>query len=268
MQRTPQRRGFSMLGLLISLVCVVVLSVILMQAMDKAVTGEGSNVEGTVYSTLDKAQMMALYQGLFIYANEHDGHYLEPSEFNHTGDRSYDTTANFYSALIAGGYIVPKTIISPNEYNPYVEEDEDYDQLAYNPGADVYWDESFAADLDDMSNASYAHLPMYGERFERAWGTRAPSHMVIFGTRGPKDGVDDIHSWTYGNNQTWGGTMVFGDGAIEFIDTFTPGRAFFESDGQRTEDNLFRVDDGLDGGDSVIAFTRSMSRNGPELQFD
>lgn len=268
MPNSTHYRGYSILGLLITFACVVVLFAILMTSINKAVTGEGSNVQGTVNSTMDQVKLYTLYQGLFIYANSHNGQFLVPSEVNHTGDRSYDTTANFYSALIASGHIVPENLVSPNEFNLYVEEDTDYNQLAYNPSADVYWDETFVADLDDVSNASYAHMPMYGERFERYWGTRAPSHVVIFGTRGPRDGIDDIYSWTYGNNQIWAGTMLYGDGAIEFIDTFTPSRAYYESHDGRAEDNIFRVDDGMDGRDSIIAFTRSMSRAGPELQFD
>ena len=44
---TTRARGFSMIGLLVSMVCIVVLFAIGMNAMNKAVTGEGTARRGT-----------------------------------------------------------------------------------------------------------------------------------------------------------------------------------------------------------------------------
>jgi hypothetical protein len=50
------RTGYSMIGMLITLVCIVILFSIGMSALNRAMTGEGSALRGTVgYDTRDSA---------------------------------------------------------------------------------------------------------------------------------------------------------------------------------------------------------------------
>jgi hypothetical protein len=231
-------RGFSLVGMLITLVCMVVLFTIGMSAMNKAVTGEGSAVEGTVRSVEDQMYLYALHQAMVVHANDNRERFLVPSVLVGDGDP---------------GYVWPV---------------EGYDYGLYDPQAGVHWDPKFKADLSDLSNTSFAHVPLHGERFRRHWKSDFSSTFPILGNRGPKDGIDDPNSWTYGKNGVWGGHLVFGDGHIDFVDTFTPPNVVFDRDGERYADNVFAVEDGPDGRDAILSFTREMTDAGPVLQHD
>ena len=260
--------GMSLVGLLIVLVCIIGLAAISLTALNKAITGEGSAQEGTVRSVQDKVNLNEIYRTLVAYSMDNDGRFLTPSVLSGTGDRTLDTTANLYSAMIMHYGVRPEMLISGNEYNGYIVQDTDYDSLAYDPSAGVYWDPTFEADLERGSNVSFAHVPLFGERFEKHWRSAMSSNLPILGNRGPKDGIHDPNSWTYGRNGTWGGHIVFGDGHIDFTNTFSPPSVFFEQGGQRFADNIFAVEDGMDGADAILSFTKKMTREGPELQFD
>ncbi|MBT8484078.1 MAG: hypothetical protein HKO59_02540 [Phycisphaerales bacterium] len=269
MTRPPSpvtRHALSLVGMLVTLVCILVLSVIGMSALNKAVTGEGSAVEGTVHSMQDQVSFYALYQSMAVHAGDHRGRFVTPSLY--TEETADDTTANLFSLMVMQDYIQPAQLVSANEFSGYVEECETYDHLGYDPRGGVYWDPAFKADLARLSHVSYAHVPLIGERFEKHWLTPGSGRFPVLGNRGPKDGVDDPDSWTYGRNGVWGGQVVYGDGHIDFTDTFTPPAVFFEVGGERYADNLFAVEDGPLGRDAILAFTKAMSRNGAELQFD
>ncbi|MDY7107452.1 MAG: type II secretion system protein [Planctomycetota bacterium] len=267
MQRAHER-GMSLIGLLVVFVCIVILGVISLTALNKSITGEGSAQENTVRSVQDKMNLYAIHQALVANAIDNDGRFLTPSVLAGSNDRSLDTTANLFSAMVMHYGVRPEMLISGNEYNGYVVQDMDYDHRAYDPRAGVYWDPSFEADLERGSNVSFAHVPLFGDRFEKNWQTAMSSSFPILGNRGPKDGIHDPTSWTYGRNGTWGGHIVFGDGHIEFTNSFTPGSVFFERRGQRFADNIFAVEDGMDGADAILSFTKEMTREGPVLQFD
>jgi hypothetical protein len=267
MERSSDR-GFSLIGILVAMVCIIALAAIGLTALNKSITGEGSAQEGTVRSVEDKMNLYAIHQAMVAYSMDNDGRFLTPSVLAGTGDRTLDTTANLYSAMIMHYGVRPEMLISGNEYNGYVEEDMDYNSLLYDPSAGVYWDPTFEADLERGSNVSFAHLPLFGRRFDKHWQSAMSSSFPILGNRGPKDGIPDPNSWTYGRNGTWGGHIVFGDGHIEFTNAFTPGSVFFERDGGRFADNIFAVEDGVDGADAILSFTKEMTRDGPELQFD
>jgi type II secretory pathway pseudopilin PulG len=267
MQRAHDK-GMTLIGLLVVFACILILAVISLTALNKAITGEGSAQENTVRSVQDKIYLYAIHQALVAYSMDNDGRFLTPSVLSGTGDRTLDTTANLYSAMIMHYGVRPEMLISGNEYNGYIIQDTDYDYRAYDPSAGVYWDPTFEADLERGSNVSFAHMPLFGERFEKHWCSAMSSSFPILGNRGPKDGVPDPTSLTYGRNGTWAGHIVFGDGHIEFTNSFTPGSVFFQSDGQRFSDNIFAVEDGMDGADAILSFTKEMTPDGPVVQFD
>ena len=95
-----------------------------------------------------------------------------------------------------------------------------------------------------------------------------PATIPLLGNRGPKDGIRDPNSWTYGRNGKWAGHIVFGDGHVEYTEVFTPNGLFWEDRGQRLPDNLFRMEDGPGGIDVILAFTKEMTTDGPVLQYD
>lgn len=259
--------GFSLVGLLVTLTCMLVLFVIGMTALDKAVTGQGSTRDGTVRSVKDQIYLSALHQAMVVHAADRKGRYVTPSALTEDGDRSVDTTANLYSVMVMDNYIASENLVSANERSGYVWEMEDYNYRLYSPRDGVYWDPAFMADLEDLSNTSFAHVPLFGTRFDRHWEAFG-SQFPLIGNRGPKDGIDDPASWTYGKDGTWAAHIMFADGHVAFVDTFTPNVVFFERDGARVSDNLYAVEDGPGGADAILSFTERMTDGGAELQFD
>jgi type II secretory pathway pseudopilin PulG len=265
----PHRpRAFTLVGLLIVMVCIVVLFAVLMTALNKAVTGQGSAQMNTLRSAKDKLNLYALMQAMVVYANDHEGWYPVPSQIDGSGDRSRDTTANLFSAMVALRLVKPENLIAGNEYSGFVEQMWDYDFLSISPAEGRFWDPSFKANLKSLSHVSYAHQPLYGERAEQYWQQTFSGTRPLIGNRGPKDGVDDPSSLTYGRNGVWGGHLVYGDGHVDFVQTFTPSGSVYERDGQMYPDNVFAMEDGPDGRDAILAFTSEMTPSGPTLQWD
>jgi hypothetical protein len=261
-------RAFSLVGLLITMGCIVVLFAVLMTAMNRSVTGEGSARLNTVRSMEDQLRLVALVQAMNVHAAENRDRYLVPSTLAGSDDRGLNTTANLFSAMVALRYVRPEDLISANEYSGFVEPCWDYDYRAYSPVNGRYWDPSFKADLRDLSHVSFAHPPLHGERHERYWRATMSGTFPIFGNRGPKDGVENPQSATYGRSGQWGGHLAFGDGHVEFITTFSPPGSVWERGGTSRPDNVFALEDGPGGSDAILAFTRRMTRDGPELQWD
>jgi hypothetical protein len=261
-------RGFSLIGLLVTMACILILSVVLMSSLNKAVTGEGNTMDNTVRSFEDKMYLTALFQSMTAHASDREGRFITPSELGYDLDYTADTTASLYSAMVMDQYTVPKQLVSGNERSPHVWVDDDYDWTAYSPRNGVHWDPSFVADLHDRSNVSFAHMPLHGERHDRDWRSNFDPNVPLIGTRGPRNGQPDLSSYTYGDEGAWAGHVMFGDGHIEFIETFTPRNVFFEESGQRFEDNIFFMDQGPGGGDAILSFTEEMTADGPVLQWD
>lgn len=261
-------RGFSIVGMLVTLACILVLSVIMMTSLNKAVTGEGSQHDGTVHSFEDKMYLKALFDSMNVDANDNKGSYTVPSDLTGMNDKSQNTTANLFSAMLMKNFTNPHQLISGNEYSGYVDEYTDYNYEAYSPQNRVFWDPNFKADLQKMSNTSFAHVPLFGDRFKHHWNSSMSSTFPVLGNRGPKDGVENPQSLSYGRNGVWGGHVVFGDGHILFVKDFTPPGCVLEREGKMYADNIFKMDDGPNGGDAILSFTKKMNSNGPELQHD
>jgi hypothetical protein len=254
--------------MLVALVILLVLGLVMTSAINKALRGGGSTMSGTVASHEDRQYLFSIYQSMAVQAQFNEGRFLVPSELTRRRDIGDNTTAALFSAMIAQQYAVPQQLYSANEMNPNVWPDEDYDYVAYNPAEDTHWDPGFAADLEVESNDSFAHIPLFGERLRRHWRFTTGSRAPLLGNRGPADGVDDPSSLTYGLNGSWAGHVVFGDGHVEYTETFTLNSVFFDSGGQAQPDNLYRMDDGPDGVDVILTFTKAMTDDGPVIQHD
>jgi prepilin-type processing-associated H-X9-DG protein len=261
-------RGFSLIGLLVTMTCILILAVMLMSSLNKAVTGEGNTRANTVRSFEDKLYLTALFQSMTAHASDHEGRFVTPSEVGRDLDHRVDTTASMYSAMLMEHYTVPKQLISANENSPHVWVDDDYDWYVYSPRNGVYWDPDFAADLHDLSNVSFAHMPLHGERYDRYWRSTFTANVPLIGTRGPRSGQPDVSSYTYGQDGAWAGHVMFADGHVEFIETFSPQNVFFEENGERFRDNIFSMEQGPGGGDAILSFTEEMTEEGPVLQWD
>ncbi len=262
-------RGYSLIGLLVSMAILLVLGVILSNSMLKATTGAGSTRSGTVSSFQDKQYLSSIYQTLVVEAQlSRDGRFLVPGALSRRRDAGDDTTANLFSAMVAQLSVPTSQLISGNEMSPYVKLHENYDYTAYSPADDTYWDPEFFADLTWESNTSFAHIPLYGDRLRRYWHAGVGSRTPLLGNRGPKDGVADPDSWTYNRDGRWAGHLVFGDGHVEFVHSFTINSIFLQGPDGNRPDNLFAMEQGADGNDVVLSFTKQMTGDGPVLQYD
>ena len=93
--------------------------------------------------------------------------------------------------------------------------------------------------------------------------------FVALGNRGPLEGEPDGASYTCGPHGHWAGNVVFNDNHTKLIDTFTPANHKQRIvDGKEEKDNIFKMEDGPEGGDAILSFTRSIGEDGPVLQHD
>jgi prepilin-type processing-associated H-X9-DG protein len=268
--RRVSLEGFALFEVLVVIVVVVILLAIILPAL--------STNGRDFWIVKDSTQLMQLHKATATFSRQFNGCYPTPSliasaQSTDERDMSLDTTENLYSAMIAQNYVSPELLVSPVEPNDRVRAKADYDfENAWRPGEGVFWDRSFNADLSSESNVSYAHLVLFGERFEEQWQDTLNDSFALFGTRGPKDGKDDPKSLTYRWHRPmdcWVGNICYADGHVNLEDSFTvPGVTFVNQEGVETLDNFFAFDDGVGGSDIILSFTRSLTTDGPVVQHD
>lgn len=257
------RRGFSIIGLLVSVACMLALTAILLEGMSSggAAVGTGGGkgrggVMGSAMGLTDSLNLSQVYQTLHARraSSPREG-FPHPSKY--TNDPSDDTSAALWSLMLAQNMFQPKMLVSALD-GGYVEEYERYDFGAIDPGDGYYWDPGFSADLHDVSNVSFAHVPLHGRRKEHWTGWKMDSSFPLIGNRGPEDGVESYDSVTCPDGR-WQGAVVFGDGHVATL----KGAGSF----QGGRDNLFMLEE--DGGsDAMLGFTESMRSSGPRFIWD
>ena len=99
------RRGYSLVGLLVTLVCIVVLLSITLPAMRTATTGmneDGTQAPNSAWGASEMMQLQALGQVMLTQGlgGGMDSMYPRPSTANGSRDSSFDTTANLCSLLV------------------------------------------------------------------------------------------------------------------------------------------------------------------------
>lgn len=282
-----EHRGHALHDMLILCSCVVLFVVIATVVCAKpADDARNANSRHTL-SLKDQTQLVKIMEAFTIFSEDHNGRYPIPGRINRKAadldgdgigdthvpdvgpeDIALNTTANLYSAMVGQCYFDLDALISPIERNKNVKVDSDYDFADYNPAIDVYWDSDFAADLAKLSNTSYAHLPISGQRKLRSWRFNKKSPNPILSNRGPKDGKADPNSNTCGPHGYWTGHVTFSDGHAEFLKPTAPAAVpEIRIDGAQW-DNIFAFDDGIDGRDTILSFTKLMTEDGPVLQHD
>lgn len=267
--RNVQSWGMSRIELVVLLVVLAV--VVVMMAVLTSRAGMRSAADGQ--------RLLQIHAGLLMAANEMNGIFPRPglidrlpfngSEIEGRGveNVSLNTTANLYSSMLASELFKPPIAISTVERNPVVREKADYNYAAYNPQRDVYWDASFAADLEKGSNASFAHLPLTGGR-GNVVSSSTNATAPVLGNRGPKDGIPSPNSLTCDKQGTWAGHIVFADGRVDFVEVLGSGAVNLEFGAGQRPDNLFALDRPEANFDAFLAFTRRVVDGVPEFQFD
>lgn len=187
-------------------------------------------------------------------------------------------TRHLYSAMIAQNYYNSDILIGPTEVNNFVKERQ-YDYDYYDPSTDIYWEgdvadpgaggggdggtsqvgsvtdgaEVFNVQLQgtggSVSNTSYAHMALVGQRKRIKWRNTQNTGDPILGTRGTgggpggwggADSGDEYYRSPvlelHGAQQQWVGNVVFNDNHTEQLSTFySPSTTYT----RRTGNNVF-----------------------------
>ncbi len=194
-------------------------------------------------------------------------------------DLNANNSAYMYSACIMQNYFTPQILVGPTEPSAFVAVKDDYDWSVYSPSEfDVYWDAGdnnyspapnsvvgddyrcFSVDLDGsdpelqgVSNTSYAHSPIAGQRKVVEWRDSLNSKWAILGNRGPAAGaagqsagcancpnyVDSITLEFHGGSKQWIGNIGFNDNHVSLIQSVYPEGLNYELNGQPEPDHLF-----------------------------
>ncbi len=259
------RRGFSIVGLLVVVAIMLVMYAMFYGSISGLKTGTddaGRAVPASGGRMRDMFQTQQLIQSLISSSVAGDPAFPRPSAM--TGDEADDTTDHVYSLLIAERIVSPEALISSMDWGN-VEAYDRYDWNAWNPSDGEYWDPGFSADLADISNVSYAHLVLYGDRASHWSSRKMDSTMPVLGNRGPKDGVSSVDSLTCDpDTGRWAGYFAYGDGHVALVQ----GVGNASRRGQVGVDLVFRMDDEEGHSDAILGFTRDIGRSGPILQWD
>ena len=276
------KRGFTLVELLVVMAIIALLIGLLLPALAKA--------RAQAQLTKDQAQIKEVHQSWLVFSRELDGALPTPGLIDRLPDPlitenngevpgrgeedlTMNVTQYLYSVCIMRHYFTPQMVFSPTEPSGRVISKDDYRFTYYDPlGAnspctddnlvgpeDCYWDPTFDATLIDvtgLSNTSYAHMPIAGERKKRHWKDSMDSRFAMVGTRGVKDGSLDENEYYasvtlefHGGSKEWVGNVAFNDNHTERLDTFFPENLNYSIDGVVTPDNIFndQTGDG-DGG--------------------
>ncbi|MGI9013507.1 MAG: hypothetical protein ACR2GY_04570 [Phycisphaerales bacterium] len=183
--------------------------------------------------------------------------------------RADNITANVYAVGLALQLFTAPQCVSPREQNPVVQIFASDPVAAYDPANRVYWDPTFAADLEFGSNVSFAHLPLLGARGKKHWRVPGDATFPMLGWRGPHNGELSGASYTLLQDGAWSGAIAFGDGHVEWrTTTERPESNWINDVGQPRVDDMFRDDVGAEqqavqqrggqGFDAFLTFTHSL----------
>jgi len=255
------RRGFTIIGLLVVVAIMLVLYALTYESLRGVISGtseDGVAVQASKSRMTDMFNLQQLAQGATIAGLSGGSGLPRPSDL--TGDVHDDTTANVYALMVARGVAVPEMLISPLDEADVVPFDGDI------PGrSDVPWNDHFEADLHGVSNVSYAHLVLHGDRAKHWSGRSLDSTMPLFSNRGPKDGVEHEDSLTCDPaTGRWAGHVAFADGHVSLVQD----AANAVRRGRGGSDHFFRIDDEDRHADAILGFTWEIDDDGPILQWD
>jgi hypothetical protein len=187
-------------------------------------------------------------------------------------DESQNSSARLHSACLMQNYYSPALCVGPTEPSGRVAVKDDYNYELYNviPSVDMYWDDSFEANLASLCNTSYASMPIAGDRKKRQWKETLDSQWPILSNRGVKDGsltdADYNKSITlqiHGGRNEWLGNICYNDNHMEVSKTFKPEGVNYTQGAASNPDNIFANDmSGANTAQGIDAYLIVVARDG------
>jgi len=257
MRFASKHQGFSLIGILLALACVVVLMSIYMTSLQKSVTGgKGKSTNTSAWGMMDQIQLQTIGRALMMDAIT-SGQYLTPSVLSGSGDVYDNTSANFWSAMLLQNMINPDQLVSKSDRSWIEPAQPDYRAR--------FFDSNFSADLSTTYNVSFAHMPLWSDLLTKRWNSKS-GKFPLLGNRGPQDGIEGTTSITLDDDGIWRGWVYCSDGSIEWVEGTTLTKMWRRQDGARS-DNVF-LDESESADDAVLGYTIEMDDYGPTYIWD
>jgi prepilin-type N-terminal cleavage/methylation domain-containing protein len=276
-QHARRPRGFTLVELLVVIAIIGILLAILLPALARA--------RATARTTQDAAQIKQIHAGWLSFAAQNAGILPTPGlkarlavngQFipgRGAEDVEANDHANVNSLCVMELLYPPELCHSPAEQSPNVVPMGYYDFNRKDVVNNVYWDDRFKADLQNISHTSYAMPPLAGDRKRRHWNNGGDSGFAVLGTRGPENGEieeieDSITSEIHNPPGEWGGNIGYNDNSVSFEQGFFPEK--LKRVGPNNDlDNLFANDtasgNSSDGSDVWLVVVKEQSGNGGDV---
>lgn len=252
MQRNT--RGFTLIELLVVMAIIALLVGLLLPALNKA--------RQQARLVKDGSQIQQIHKGWVTYSAQNKGILPTPGLINRLADPNLgetpgrgpedieaNNTANLHSSMIMQNVYDTQLAIGATEISGNVVEAENYNYELYAIGDDIYWDNTFQADMRDTCNVSYASMPIAGTRKAVSWRDDFKSTFPLLSNRGlPEDagtitGRDFTKENTvyglHGGRREWVGNVCFSDNHIAVESTYIPAQVNFQSGNETLPDHLF-----------------------------